>query len=364
VKNKAVIWVSLTFLVLGCNMIDFVPVDQPETEISPDAPAPSAAPAEEAPPAAEPEPAATPTIMPTPAPPTPTPFFLHSMNTCPPEYKEGKGDQCCPALNEEGVCCTVADENGACCPIIDEEGFCCATLDENGLCADDIKTKAAPPREPPRHGLIIALVLPLLILGIPGTILEFFVVRYVQPKGRDLSKVLIKAQDGLFLEAAISLTARRTLTVASTRMSWSAVTSFVEKTLEQELINEALNYPSLDELERNLKNIAEGFKSLQIVQELSTDFGVQVMRFNIEARYPQETMDALNRKAEAAAGGTAYLAFAGAAHLDPDSSECRELYTVYQETSGRVDAARNLGGGITNLANLLGEKGEQDGKKE
>jgi hypothetical protein len=128
----------------------------------------------------------------------------------------------------------------------------------------------------------------------------------------------------------------------------------VEKPLEQELIHEALQYPTLEELELNLKNISEQFMTLPIVrEELWEDFGVEVMRFNIEARYPQETMDALNRKAEASAGGTAYLAYAAAAHLDPDSPECRELFRVYQETSGRVDAARNLGGGITALAEVF-----------
>jgi hypothetical protein len=97
------------------------------------------------------------------------------------------------------------------------------------------------------------------------------------------------------------------------------------------------------------------------VRELSLDFGVEVMRFNVETRYPQETMDALNRKAEASAGGTAYLAYAAAAHLDPDTPECRDLYKIYQETSGQVDAARNLGGGITSLANLLGQRGQVKG---
>ena len=56
-----------------------------------------------------------------------------------------------------------------------------------------------------------------------------------------------------------------------------------------------------------------------------------------------------------------YLAYAAAAHLDPDTDESRELYKIFQETSGQVDAARNLGGGIANLARALGrDKGEED----
>ncbi|MCB0163892.1 MAG: hypothetical protein KDI79_06695 [Anaerolineae bacterium] len=209
-------------------------------------------------------------------------------------------------------------------------------------------------RQPPRHGLIIAFILPILVLGIPWLIAEFFVVKYVQPKSIDLSEVLIKARDGLFVGAVISLTARRMLRMASTRMTWNRVAEFVEKSLEQELLHQALNYPTLEELEKDLKNIAEDFINLPVVTELSEDFGVQVIRFNIETQYPQETMDALNRKAEAAAGGIAYLAYAEAARLDPDSRESRELYRVYQETRGKVDAARNLGGGLTSLAGLMG----------
>jgi hypothetical protein len=103
---------------------------------------------------------------------------------------------------------------------------------------------------------------------------------------------------------------------------------------------------------------------LPFIQELARDFGVEVIRFNIETRYPQETMDALNRKAEAVAGGAAYLAYAAAASLDPHTPECRELYKIYQETSGQVDAARNLGGGITSIAGLLSRKGGDDDEKE
>lgn len=217
----------------------------------------------------------------------------------------------------------------------------------------------------PRHGLIIAFLLPLLFCGIPGILLEIFIIRYVQPRGIDLSTVRIKAQDGLFIEVALSMTARRTLRLASTRMTWPRVRNFVEKSLEQELIHEALYYATLDELERNLKLITDKFLELPVVQELSRDFGVKVLRFNAETRYPTETMDALNRRADASAAGTAYLAFAAAARLDPDSDECRQLYTVFQETMGRVDAARNLGGGITGLAELLAEKSELTrGRKE
>jgi hypothetical protein len=219
--------------------------------------------------------------------------------------------------------------------------------------------------EPPLpHGLTYALLLPLLIIGVPWIILELGIIRYVQPRGIDLSQVRIKAQDGLFIETTVSMTARRSLTLPSTRMTWGRVQNFVEKTIEQELIHEALHFATLDDLERGLKGITEKFLELPIVGELSRDFGLEVMRFNVETRYPQETMDALNRKAEASAGGTAYLAYAASAHLDPDTSECRQLYQIYQETSGQVDAARNLGGGITSLANLLGQRTQARGKDD
>lgn len=290
------IWAGLLIVILGCNSIRVVPANQPQTEI-PEGAAPPPAPAGEVapPPTATPVPTATPEPTPTPAPPTPTPFFLQSVSLSP----------------------------------------------------------GAEERALPRHGLLIAFVLPVLLIGIPWVIIEFFVVRYVQPRGIDLSSVRIKAQDGMFIEATTSITARRTLTLASTRMSWSRVKNFVEKPLEQELIHEALQYLTLEELERNLKDIAEHFRTLPIMQELLEDFGVQVVRFNIEARYPQETMDALNRRAEASAGGTAYRAYAAAARLNPDSPEARELYRIFQETSGQVDAARNLGGGIASLANMF-----------
>lgn len=205
-------------------------------------------------------------------------------------------------------------------------------------------------------GLFYAFVLPLLVFGLPWMIIQLIVIRYVQPRGVDLTEVRIKAQDGLFIEAAVSMTARRNLTLAATRMTWPRVRDFVEKTIEQELIHEALQFLTLMELEQNLKHITDGFLDLPVVKELSRDFGVEVLRFNVEARYSQETMDALNRRAEASAGGAAYLAYAAAAHLDPDTPECRQLYKIYQETSGQVDAARNLGGGITSLVHALGQK--------
>lgn len=318
-KNKAIIWSLLAFLALSCGIIDVVPAEEsPKTEIPAASNEAAAAPAptqEGGAPEAVPavEPTATPQPTPTPAPTataTVTPFFLKALSDIPPAC-EGKSEyECNP--------------------------------------------------QPARHGLIIAVLLPLLALGIPWLFAEFFVIRYVQPRSIDLSEVLIKAQDGMFIQVALSVTARRSLTLASTRMTWPRVREFVEKALEQELIHEALNFPTLDDLERNLKDIAGKFKDLSIVEELLNDFGVEVMRFNIETRYPQETMDALNRRAEASAGGTAYLAYAAAAHLDPDSLESRELYRVYQETRGQVDAARNLGGGITHLASLLGEKGKRE----
>ncbi len=218
------------------------------------------------------------------------------------------------------------------------------------------------PRNPiaPRHGLIIAFFLPLIFFGIPWIMFELFLIRYVQPRGLDITTVNIKAQDGLFVQAILSITARRTLTLASTRMTWPRVKNFVEKGMEQELIQEAVNYPSLDDLERNISVMTENLRQTDVVQELARDFGVQILRFNIEIRYTPETMDALQRKAEASAGGTAYLAYAAAAHLDPDLPESRELYRIYQETTSQVDAARNLGGGITQLAKMLTQRAEQN----
>lgn len=215
-------------------------------------------------------------------------------------------------------------------------------------------------RRLPRHGLIIAFILPLMLFGVPWLILEFFIIRYVQPRGVDLTTILIKAQDGLFVEAVVSMTARRTLTLASTRMTWPRVQGFVEKSIEQELIHEASNFPSLDDLERNLKSITENLLRLSLINELKRDFGLDVIRFNIEPRYTPGTMEALQRKAEASAGGTAYLAYAAAAHLDPDQIASRELYKVYQETTSQVDAARNLGGGIATFLSAMRQQEEKD----
>jgi hypothetical protein len=217
----------------------------------------------------------------------------------------------------------------------------------------------------PRHGLLIAFILPLLICGFPWLMLEFAIIRYVQPRSIDISDVRVKAQDGLFIVAAVSITARRTLTLASARTSWSSVRAFVEKIVEQELIHQALNFLSLDEMERGLKDITENFLQLPALKELSRDFGVEVLRFNIETRYPPETIEALNRRAEASAGGAAYIAFALAAHHDPDSAESRELYRVFQQTTSRVDAARNLGAGIGALTQVLGiDKKESSSEKD
>ena len=207
----------------------------------------------------------------------------------------------------------------------------------------------------PRHGILIAFVLPLLLFGVPGAVIEIFVARYVQPRSVDLSGVLIKAQDGLFINAVVSMTARKTVSLASLTNRWGRVRDVVEKAIEQELIHEALNYPSLPELENNLKEIVERFTQMTIIDELTRDFGVRVLRFNIEIRYPAETIDAINRKAEASAGGQAYVAYARAARLNPDAGETRELYNVFQQTTSQVDAARNLGSGISGLANLLGQ---------
>ena len=216
--------------------------------------------------------------------------------------------------------------------------------------------KNAPDDSLPAHGLLLAFIIPVLILGIPSIFLELAIVRYVQPRGIDLSEVLVRAKDGLFVGITLSMTARRTLSLASTRMTWSRVREFVEKSLEQELIQRANTYESLDDLEHNLRAITEGFQELPIIRELSRDFGVVVLRFNAEIRYTPETVTALNNRAEASAGGLAYLAYAAAAHLNPESAECRELYRVYQQTTSRVEAARNLGSGIANFGNALAPK--------
>lgn len=220
------------------------------------------------------------------------------------------------------------------------------------------------PDTTPYEGMFFAFLVPVLLIGVPWIALQLVLIRYVQPRGTDLSTVRVKARDGLFVEASVSMTARRLLNLASTRMTWERVRSLVEKNIEQELIHAAIQFPHLESLEQNLKGVTEKFLQLPFIQELARDFGVEVIRFNIETRYPQETMDALNRKAEAVAGGAAYLAYAAAASLDPHTPECRELYKIYQETSGQVDAARNLGGGITSIAGLLSRKGGDDDEKE
>ena len=341
-RYKVVIWGLFVFVtIISCNFVTFVPVgDKPATEIPPGSDPPTPPP-QEGGEGTEPTPVASePTATPTPGPPTPTPipeptrYFLQFASTCPPNAATDKNGNCCPYQYTQSA----------------ETGYC-------------VPPEGVTPPPTPRHGLWIVLILPALVLGIPWLIAELNMVRYVQPKGLDLSTVRIKAKDGLFLNATVSLTARRTLSMASTRMTWGRVQEFVEKSLEQELIHEAIGYNSLEELEENMKDVSEKFIHLPVVKELSHDFGVEVMRFNVEIGYPRETMDALNRKAEASADGTAYLAYAAAAHLDPDSLESRELYRVYQETRGQVDAARNLGGGLTSIAAMFGQQknnGESD----
>lgn len=215
------------------------------------------------------------------------------------------------------------------------------------------------PDNPPLHGLWIALVLPLVVFGIPWVIVELAVVRYVQPQGFDISRIRIKARDGLFIEALTSLTARRMINLASARSSWRRAVDFAEKSIEQELLHAAANYPTLEDLERNLKALTEDLMNLPVVRELSRDYGIQVIRFNIEVSYPPDTMEALQRKADASAGGVAYLAFAAAATLDPNASETRELYRVYQETTSQVDAARNFGGSVSSIVGLLNRPGQE-----
>ncbi len=210
--------------------------------------------------------------------------------------------------------------------------------------------------------IILVVFLPLVSLSILWLIMESLLVQYFRPKSRDLTQVRVKAQDGLFMSTVISMTARKQLSLAAFTTRWAGAQSFVEKEVEQVLIQEATHLRSIDDLERKLRIITNDFMNLDIIDELSRDFGIEVIRFNIEPRYSQETVDALNRKAEAAAGGTAYLAFADAAELEPDSAECRELYTVYQETTGHVDAYRNLGGGITNLAAMLSPREPSQGE--
>ncbi|MDM8529197.1 hypothetical protein QUF58_13435 [Anaerolineales bacterium HSG24] len=218
-----------------------------------------------------------------------------------------------------------------------------------------LSTNSNSPESLPWHGVIFVFLV-LTCIMIPWGVAQVWYVRFAQPHSLDITEVLIKAQDGLFITAVLSMTARRSFNFTALYSRWARIKDIVSKTLEEALIHEALNYPTLDELQPKLKDISAKFIEQSIVQELWIDFGIRVMRFNIETRYPQETIDALNRKAEANAGGQAYLEYARAAHLDPSSNESRELYRIYQETRGQVDAARNLGGGITSLANILGQK--------
>lgn len=236
------------------------------------------------------------------------------------------------------------------------------TAEENGgsfaQTARNLITTNPSPQDQPRalalHGWQLVFLLPVLILGSIFAVLEFLVVRYVQPRGLDLSEVLIKAKDGLFILATVSMTARRTLSLASLQMTWPRARELVEKAVEQELIDRAIRFENLEILEQNLKPLTQNLAELEVVEELRRDFGVQVLRFNIEIKYTPETVTALNDKAEASAGGQAYLAYAAAAHLDPNSPECRELYQVYQQTTSQVDAARSLGGGISGLVGAFG----------
>ena len=334
-SKRTIILTVLAFLAIGCGFgpIVVVPIEPTlPNEIPPGSTAVvEGTPADQVPTST---PSPTPSPTPTLGPPTPTRYFLQFFSTCPPDAATDREGNCCPHNYAED-------------PV-------------TGFCTPTVSYGEGEPPPTPRNGLIIALVLPALCIGIPLAFMELNVVRYVQPKGLDLSTVRIRAQDGLFIEATLSLTARRLLTPASTRMTWSRVRDFVEKPLEQELIHRALEYQTLEELELDLKSITEEFEHLSVIKELRVDFGVEVIRFNIEARYSQETMDAINRRAEASAGGNAYLAFAQAAHLDPDSPESRELYRVYQETTGRVDAARNLGGGLTTIAEVFVAKNVQE----
>lgn len=326
-KHVIVLWALFVLLGLSCNnIIEIVPVGTPlPTEIQdPNGSSDEIAENPQAAPTATFTPVPTPTPTPTP---TVTPYFLSFFS------------QTTPCENR-----------------------CLAGCQAEGTPAEQCQQQCwqVCPNDPPRHGLIIAFLLPVLMLGIPWIIAESFVVKVVQPKSIDLSEVLVKAQDGLFIYAVVSMTARRTVSLAAAQMTWGRVREFVEKSVEQELLHQAISYPTLEDLEKNIKDIANSFMNLPVIEELSQDFGVEVMRFNIETRFPQETMDALNRKAEASADGTAYLAYAAAAHLDPDSKESRELYRVYQETKGRVDAARNLGGGLSNLASSFHPRHEPE----
>lgn len=200
--------------------------------------------------------------------------------------------------------------------------------------------------------IAVVIVLPVALVAL-WWLAETALTNYLRPIGIDLTKMRVKAQDGLFIDATVSMTARKLFLPAAINPDWNRVKGFVEKEIEQRLMYEATQMRAIDDLEHKLYEITSSFKDLSILKDVSNDFGIEIIRFNVEVGYPQETMDALNRRAEASAGGMAYLAFADAAEMEPSSTECRELYTVYQKTSGQVDAARNLGGGITNLASML-----------
>lgn len=237
--------------------------------------------------------------------------------------------------------------------------------------APPTKTPVPPPEGAlGRHGLASVCVIPIVALAIAWALVETLVAIYTRPRGIDLSEIRIKAQDGLFIRTTVSITVRKLLTPVSFSISWPQLKSVAEKALEQELIDRALNFRTLDELERSLKIISRHFDTLAIVRELARDYGVEVIRFNIETRYPQETMDALTRQAYALVGGRAYLAYAAEAGLDPRSAECRELYQAYLVTSGQVDAARNFGvnaaqsleSGLSSLMDWITRKGRDQGE--
>jgi hypothetical protein len=211
------------------------------------------------------------------------------------------------------------------------------------------------------HFILVVVAFPAL-LAVIWWLAETALTNYLRPRGIDLTKMRIKAQDGLFIDTTISMTARRMITPAAFPPDWNQARGFVEKEIEQRLMYEATQMRAIDDLEHKLYEITSSFKDLDIMKDVSNDFGIQILRFNVELGYPQETMDALNRRAEASAGGMAYLAFADAAEMEPSSSECRELYTIYQQTSGQVDAARNLGGGITSLASMLKSNNPEQGE--
>lgn len=207
----------------------------------------------------------------------------------------------------------------------------------------------------PRHGIILAILAFFCIMA-PWLIGQVWFIQFSLPKSTDVTEVLIKGQDGLFITAVLSMTARRSFTFTALFARWGRIREVVSKAVEQKLIQSAMRYETIEKLVANLQIMTDELYDEPIVKEIWTDFGVRVTRFNIETRYPDETRDAINRKAEAVAGGQAYLAYANAAHLDPESSESRELYGVYQRTTSQVDAARNLGGGITDLATVFGQR--------